>query len=79
MSEHRERLDEKRRQFETALRDAQESVRRTVGMRVDKRAWLLPLLAAGVGLTLALTLRRRRLRAGSTGTGTSGADDSISD
>jgi len=60
MSEPQVRLLEKRRAFESALRDSQEGIRRTVGMPVNRKTWLLPLMAAALGLTLALTLRGRR-------------------
>ena len=54
------RVAEQRRALEVALRETQDGVRRTVGTRVRKRAWLLPLLAAGLGLSLSLALRRAR-------------------
>jgi len=59
-------LDEKRRSLQRALGEAQDGVRRTVGLQVARKSWLLPLLAAGVGLTLALALKKRRRVPGET-------------
>ncbi len=59
MTDSQSILDEKRRSLQSALGEVQDGVRRTVGVRVARKSWLLPLLAAGVGLTLALALRRR--------------------
>ena len=60
MSDQPDHLGESRAALALALRKTQEGVRRALGVRTARRAWLLPLVAAGVGLTLALALRKRR-------------------
>ena len=60
MTDFDAQLAEKRHALGVALRETQEGVRRTFGVRTAKKSWLLPLLAAGVGMTLAIALRRRR-------------------
>ena len=55
-------LRRRRDELALALRETQEGVRRTVGMRVGAASWVLPLVAAGLGVTLALALRRRATR-----------------
>ena len=64
MTEPRSNLEEKRRSLQIALGEVQDGVRRTVGLRVVRKSWVLPLLAAGVGLTLALALKGRRRSGG---------------
>ena len=66
MTESQSILDEKRRSLQSALAEVQDGVRRTAGLRVARKSWLLPLLAAGVGLTLALALKRRKRVRGET-------------
>ena len=59
MTDSQSILEAKRRSLQDALGEVQDGVRRTVGVRVARKSWLLPLLAAGVGLALALAIRRR--------------------
>lgn len=57
-------LVEKRRELQRSLQEIRGFVKRTgvsgAGMSNGPRIWLVPLLAAGVGLALALSLRRLR-------------------
>ena len=55
-----ERLQERRSALRLALEETQDGIRRTFGLRVSERSWLLPLLSAAVGVTVGLAVRRRR-------------------
>ncbi|HVR27925.1 MAG TPA: hypothetical protein VMS86_00195 [Thermoanaerobaculia bacterium] len=48
-----------RQRVEESLDALRLAARERVGLRLEKRAWALPLAAAGVGFSLALWLRGR--------------------
>lgn len=56
------RLAQKRSTLEGALLDFRTAVSRDVGLEPKSRTWVLPLLAASVGLAIALALRKSRQR-----------------
>ena len=62
-TEAESRLSSSRRQVEDRLEELRLAVRERTGAQLAKRAWALPLVAAGVGFSLAMWLRRRGRRA----------------
>jgi hypothetical protein len=57
-------LEDSRREFEETLEDVHSALEQSVGWAPRAKAWVLPLVAAGVGVAAALWLRRDRRLAG---------------